>query len=233
MWVPGSIAFLVPLAWIGLRLLFGDRSRIDEQRLPPHSSSRRACCRQHAGSPPGDQPRTASTSPRTGLAVDFPPLASCATDVATAAACCWPLIVIYDGLRGPQASPLNLAGVLPWIHWRGLIVLGLLAVGNVSCMACPFTLPRSLAGRWLPQTVSLAAPAAQQVAGRRCWSRCSSGPTRPSLCGTALGGRPGSPSAISWRPLPSMVSFAEPRSANMSARSGSSTSCNRSSRRWK
>jgi ferredoxin len=59
--------------------------------------------------------------------------------------------VIYDGLRGPQVSAMNLAGVLPWIHWRGLVVLGLLAVGNVFCMGCPFLLPRTIARRWLPQ----------------------------------------------------------------------------------
>jgi hypothetical protein len=43
-----------------------------------------------------------------------------------------------------------LAGVLPWIHWRGLIILGLLAAGNVFCMGCPFLLPRTFARRWLP-----------------------------------------------------------------------------------
>ena len=46
---------------------------------------------------------------------------------------------------------MNLAGVLPWIHWRGLLILGLLVAGNVFCMACPFMLPRTLARRWLPQ----------------------------------------------------------------------------------
>ena len=45
---------------------------------------------------------------------------------------------------------MNLAGVLPWIHWRGLLILGLLVAGNVFCMACPFTLPRTLARRWFP-----------------------------------------------------------------------------------
>jgi len=59
------------------------------------------------------------------------------------------LIVILDGLFGPQISPLNLAGVLPWIHWRGFLVLGLLLVGNLFCMACPFQLPRRLGKRWL------------------------------------------------------------------------------------
>ena len=40
--------------------------------------------------------------------------------------------------------------MLPWIHWRGLLILSLLVAGNFFCMACPFTLPRSLARRWLP-----------------------------------------------------------------------------------
>ncbi len=57
--------------------------------------------------------------------------------------------MIVDGLHGRQLAPLNLAGVLPWIHWRGLLILALLVAGNFSCMACPFTLPRRLAGRWL------------------------------------------------------------------------------------
>jgi polyferredoxin len=55
--------------------------------------------------------------------------------------------IIIDGLLGPQLSPLNLAGVLPWIHWRGLLILGLLVAGNLFCMACPFTLPRTIARR--------------------------------------------------------------------------------------
>jgi ferredoxin len=59
-------------------------------------------------------------------------------------------VLIYDGLRGPQVGAMNLAGVLPWIHWRGLVILGLLAAGNVFCMGCPFLLPRTLARRWLP-----------------------------------------------------------------------------------
>jgi hypothetical protein len=46
---------------------------------------------------------------------------------------------------------MNLAGVLPWIHWRGFVVLGLLLMGNVFCMACPFMVPRMLARRWLPR----------------------------------------------------------------------------------
>ncbi len=56
-------------------------------------------------------------------------------------------ILVYDGLRGPDAAPMNLAGVVPWIHWRGVLVLGLLVAGNFFCMACPFTLSRAVARR--------------------------------------------------------------------------------------
>jgi hypothetical protein len=59
-------------------------------------------------------------------------------------------LLIYDGLCGPPVGPMNLAGVLPWIHWRGLVILALLALGNVFCLACPFLLPRTLARRFLP-----------------------------------------------------------------------------------
>lgn len=69
-------------------------------------------------------------------------------------------LVLFDGFFGPSLAPKNLAGVLPWVHWRGLVVLALLLVGNLFCMACPFMLPRRLGKklgldsrawpRWLP-----------------------------------------------------------------------------------
>jgi cytochrome c oxidase assembly factor CtaG/polyferredoxin len=57
--------------------------------------------------------------------------------------------VVADGLFGSQVAPMNLAGVLPWTYWRGLAVIALLAAGNLFCMACPFTLPRDLARRFV------------------------------------------------------------------------------------
>ncbi|MCA9201076.1 MAG: cytochrome c oxidase assembly protein, partial [Planctomycetales bacterium] len=54
-------------------------------------------------------------------------------------------VVVIDGLTGPQVSSLNLAGVLPWIHWRGLLVITLVLGGNFFCMICPFTALRTLA----------------------------------------------------------------------------------------
>ncbi len=57
--------------------------------------------------------------------------------------------VIADGLLGPQVASLNLAGVLPWIHWRGLLVIALVLGGNFFCMVCPFTTLSRMAGsRW-------------------------------------------------------------------------------------
>jgi hypothetical protein len=69
------------------------------------------------------------------------------------------LLMILDGLAGPQLAPKNLATVLTWVHYRGLVVLALLVAGNLFCMACPFMLvrngmrrlrqPRRLWPRWL------------------------------------------------------------------------------------
>ncbi len=165
MWVPGSVAFLAPLFAIGLQLLYGteterSRSRVAKRASVPGRAGRVSVpvsSLLHAGS--GVAVRPAYTTGRLtpparlfalGLLHRFfrwryARLTLQVPLLIVAAA------VIYEGLCGPQASPLNLAGVLPWVHWRGLVVLGLLAVGNVSCLACPFTVPRRLAARWLPQ----------------------------------------------------------------------------------
>jgi polyferredoxin len=54
--------------------------------------------------------------------------------------------MILHGLFGPQIAPRNLATVLTWVHYRGLLVLALLAAGNLFCTGCPFVLVRD-AGR--------------------------------------------------------------------------------------
>lgn len=59
-------------------------------------------------------------------------------------------LILYDGFFGPQIAPQNLAGTLPWVHWRGFLVLALLLAGNLFCLACPFMLPRRLAKRLFP-----------------------------------------------------------------------------------
>jgi len=55
--------------------------------------------------------------------------------------------LMIDGFVGPQSAARNLATVTPWVHYRGIVVIALLLAGNLFCMGCPFTLPRSLAKR--------------------------------------------------------------------------------------
>jgi polyferredoxin len=57
------------------------------------------------------------------------------------------IVIVLHGLFGPQLAPKNLATVLTWIHYRGLLIGALLAVGNVFCGACPMILVRDLARR--------------------------------------------------------------------------------------
>ncbi|HMN30543.1 MAG TPA: hypothetical protein PKE45_20500, partial [Caldilineaceae bacterium] len=46
----------------------------------------------------------------------------------------------------------NVATVGAWVHYRGLVVLALLLVGNLFCAACPFMLSRKFA-KWLGRPV--------------------------------------------------------------------------------
>jgi len=62
------------------------------------------------------------------------------------------LVIVWHGFSGPQLAPKNLSTVLTWIHYRGLLIGALLALGNVFCGACPMILVRDL-GRRLHQPV--------------------------------------------------------------------------------
>lgn len=57
------------------------------------------------------------------------------------------VIVVVHGLLGPQIAPANLATVLTWVHYRGLLVVALLAAGNFFCTGCPFVLARDVGRR--------------------------------------------------------------------------------------
>jgi hypothetical protein len=59
------------------------------------------------------------------------------------------IVMIWHAFFGPQLAPKNLATLLTWVHFRGLVVLVLLLGGNFFCMACPFMLPRNLARRFI------------------------------------------------------------------------------------
>jgi polyferredoxin len=127
MWVPGSVFYLVPAFLIAMQSL-GGRKPILTPSVFPILQNRNQ---------PWDLLRVRWIGPilryrhfRTILQTSLLILA-----VAIAA----------DGFLGSQIAPLNLAGILPWTYWRAFAVIGLLAAGNLFCMACPFTLPRDLA----------------------------------------------------------------------------------------
>src|SRR5262245_28609412 len=167
MWVPGSVVFLLPLFGIAVRLLSG----------PPDCGLRIADCGVKARPYPGSlvasaanpsgrlslplitvssaNPQSAIRNPQSFDLLRVPLLGRLLRWRHARLALQLPLALlagalIYDGLSGPQVGGMNLAGVLPWIHWRGLVILGLLVAGNVFCMGCPFLLPRTLARRFLP-----------------------------------------------------------------------------------
>jgi len=128
MWVPGSVAFLVPAGMIAMHYLSPKR-------------------RNAAAPPPArpvfiQNPKFKIQNPARLLARGRPLLQATMLFLAVA--------IILDGLLGPQHSPMNLAGVLPWTHWRAFTVIALLAAGNLFCMACPFTFVRDMWRRLLP-----------------------------------------------------------------------------------
>jgi cytochrome c oxidase assembly factor CtaG len=130
MWVPSSLILLVAVACVVVTMLD-----------PPRPER-----------PPGRAPAPARAEPvdllRTRLLRGW--LASIAfRRAAQLVLFGLAVAVVLDGLLGPSVSSMNLAGVLPWTWWRGLVVIGLLLAGNLFCFACPFTLPRRLARRVL------------------------------------------------------------------------------------
>lgn len=138
MWVPGSISFLVPAGMIAFQYLSPKRKQAPAPPVRPVAPS--------APRAPFDLLKV----PFLGALIRsrfFRPVLQ-ATLFGLAA------LIIIDGLLGPQMSPMNLAGVLPWTHWRTFTVVGLLAAGNLFCMACPFTFVRDLGRKILPARLS-------------------------------------------------------------------------------
>jgi polyferredoxin len=56
------------------------------------------------------------------------------------------MLVVADGLLGSRVDPTTFTTIAVWTHYRGLLVIALLAVGNLFCTGCPFVLARD-AGR--------------------------------------------------------------------------------------
>lgn len=122
MWVPGSLIYLIPTFVFAMRIFSTSRMIVTPVRVPRRSPAHR-------------------------LSIRFLPRVR---RVAQAVMLLIAIAVMTDGFFGPQVAPLNLAGVLPWIHWRAFSILALLVVGNLFCMACPFMLVRDVGRKLLP-----------------------------------------------------------------------------------
>jgi cytochrome c oxidase assembly factor CtaG/polyferredoxin len=143
MWVPGSITYLVPAGIIAMRFLSPRRPGVvpTSVRSQPVRGAFRGALR-HRVRPAFDllgnphiQRLLASLWLRRALQLVMFLLA---------------VLIVLDGLFGPQLTPMNVAGVLPWTHWRGLTVLALLVAGNFFCFACPFTFVRDIGRKIFP-----------------------------------------------------------------------------------
>ena len=153
MWVPGSIIFLVPAA-IDCHSI--SLAEIQIPRAESHSARPVRSHRERIHSTPAKNRFGSSSSLTSHLIYSrFPILGEILRSksfrrgmqvIMLIAA----IAIVLDGFLGPQAGPMNLAGVLPWTHWRGFTVIALLLVGNLFCMVCPFTFVRDFARRWLP-----------------------------------------------------------------------------------
>ncbi|HEX4144434.1 MAG TPA: cytochrome c oxidase assembly protein [Pirellulales bacterium] len=170
MWVPGSVAFLLPLFVLAVHLVGGSGSTQSPKRRLARAAG--FVPLPIVGVAKGDSPPRSAGSSSTGTVwggvAERGKPARPAIDLLRVPVLGQLLVgpvghwllpgllallagaLVVDGLYGPQTGAMNLAGVLPWIHWRGMAVFVLLAAGNLVCGACPFTLPRRLLGRLMP-----------------------------------------------------------------------------------
>lgn len=145
MWVPGSMMYLVPAAIIAARLL-GSRKGVRPSEFRTGGGKAAPPVRSPTRVGAAGGPLDLTRAPVVRMLFDrrrgVPLLKTTMLVLA--------VLVIVDGLLGPRLSPMNLAGVLPWTHWRAFTVVALLLVGNLFCMACPLTLARDVARRFVP-----------------------------------------------------------------------------------
>ena len=148
MWVAGSVFFLIPIGLITIEVLSTRRTSVT-RTLKRAANSR-------FGQREKRQPIRRGFKERAPLDLLSLPVVGPILrwryfrGAAQSLMFLFALVIIVDGLFGSQMGAMNLAGVLPWTHWRGLSVIALLAVGNVFCMACPFNFARDLGRRLLP-----------------------------------------------------------------------------------
>jgi len=162
MWVPGSLVFLVPAAFIaieslsprGLLVRPSRTQRSHDSELPVRSVVARIFgARTSHRAQPLISTGASSVVKNSRFDLLSVPLVGAFLRAQSGRRFLQAMLlvvavgVIVDGLFGPQVGAANLAGVLPWTYWRIFVVIALLAAGNFFCMACPFTLARDLARR--------------------------------------------------------------------------------------
>ncbi len=184
MWVPGSLAFLLPAAAAAWRLLEGSAVSFGNTRRKtskPHvTAGLRPSLPTAVGIPPGSRPAlpiaggipSVDGSPSvagSGLTPSFdllrtPVVGSLLRSrygrrALQGALFLLAAVVVIDGFTGPPAGAANLGTAVAWTWGRALAVVALFAAGNFFCMACPFTLPREL-GKRLQRRIGRPFPAA-------------------------------------------------------------------------
>lgn len=205
MWVPGSVAYLVPAAVILVRQM---RPKFLRTENPGRSSTGTGASARSAPKHPAATPANAVKAislPQLGV----PGRSAARFDLLRAPVIgpwlsrrwfrvslrgvmlALAAVIVLDGFLGPQEAPMNLAGTLPWTHWRGMAVVLLLVGGNFLCMTCPFVLPRMAADRW------------RRRRGR--WSGAS------VVLGTALGAIPSAAQRVAGSPLVRQMRSRAPR----------------------
>ena len=140
MWVPGSIAYLIPAFVIAMNFISGS-ARWRQQRRSANQFNPALVRVKPAQS--RKAPFDLLRLPVAGWLLRQPAFRRSLQALLFIIAA----MVMWDGWFGPPIAALNLSGVLPWIEWRGLLVIVLLVAGNFFCMACPFLLPRELGKR--------------------------------------------------------------------------------------
>jgi cytochrome c oxidase assembly factor CtaG/ferredoxin len=151
MWVPGSIIFLVAVGVITVNLLSSRRRAVRPSSLPIPLPLLNGTVIPVLRSTSKPSKTRGSGHDLLSIPIVGPVIrARYFRRIVQTFMLLLALITIADGLFGHQMSSMNLAGVLPWTHWRGLSIVALLFAGNFFCMACPFTLTRDLGRRVMP-----------------------------------------------------------------------------------
>lgn len=143
MWVPGSLAFLIPAGMIAASYLSPKRMMRPSLYASQFQKPERL---KTAKSSAKNERFDLFKVPILGPVLRwkyFRPFMQCTMLLLAVA-------IIIDGFLGPETSPMNLAGVLPWTHWRALTVVLLLVAGNFFCMSCPFIFMRDFGRKILP-----------------------------------------------------------------------------------